>query len=142
MRKTSESIIRALVGTKSTSDELPESLREHPDNYLTLRNRFIRRATNNSTLTLLLSCASIVLAGYAVYKTTTTQKNAVEATTSTQLQAVQITTETQRKLTELTLKQQRDLKEIDLRQSFQKRYDDLTDNTKSLVKTRQDAEAY
>jgi|GEM_PF-2824616 len=52
---------------------------------------------------------------------------ALEASTAAQ----QTSTETQRKL-----------KEIDLRQSFQKRYDDLTDETRSKVKSQQDAEAY
>jgi hypothetical protein len=37
---------------------------------------------------------------------------------------------------------QRQLKEIDLRQSFQKRYDDLSDDLKLKVKSRQDAETY
>lgn len=114
-----------------TTAELPKAIQEHPDNYLTLRNRFIRRSTLISTLTLALSFASIVLAFVAVIITFRTQRNAVDVTTKTQRDAVKLTTDTQRQL-----------KEIDLRQSFQERYNKLTAETASSVKNESDAKGY
>lgn len=122
--------IAVYFSKKWAFDKLPESLKDHPDNLFTLRNKFISRATRNSTLTLVLSIFSILLAFGAVIMTVRTQQ-----------QAVRITTETQTKLTDLTFQHQRALKEIDLRRSFQERYNDLTADI-SRVKSEEDAKAY
>lgn len=89
-----------------------EEIRNHPDNYWTKRNELIWRTTRNSTISVLASFISMVLALYVVYLTTTTQTA----------------------LTDKAMKAQRELKEIDLRQNFLKRYEEIAFDQKERVK--------
>ena len=71
-------VVEAANSSAIDPNVLPVSLTDHADRYWTLRNKLIARATMNSTLSVTASFVSVVLALFAVYSTSSTQRQLKE----------------------------------------------------------------
>jgi hypothetical protein len=96
-----------------TKEQREYRIRTHADQYWTLRNKLISRTAKNSTLSVIASFVSLMIA----------------------LTVVVYTTSTQKQLTAQALKAQRELKEIDLRQFFLKRYEEIVFDQREKVES-------